>query len=242
MKFLRYLIILFILLCITTTGNAQSKQDSVIVLPMKIAAPVNAKKLGMIRVGNNATQTKCDYEDVIRSAKEKARAMGGNIVKITQLIEPAFISKCYSIRGEVYYVNELPGYPMQNNNNHTPVTNNYALLYIYRLPDTLAFVTSYKLHMDNDSVICTVKSKSWDSVKIYKEGQVTLWGKTEKREELKLDVKSGQSYYIRCGLIKGQIRMVPVIELVDKTSGETEFEKLKKGKKDMDVRYLQQIH
>jgi hypothetical protein len=223
---------------------AQSRQDSIIVLPLRIAPPDNAKKVGTIRVGNNATKTKCDYEEVIQSAKEKARGMGGNIVKITKLIEPAFISKCYSISADVYHADELPDYHLSSTNGNTlsPANTNYALLYIYRLKDTVALVGSYSVHLDNDSVICTVKSKSRDSVKIYKEGKITLWSKIEKREELKLNVKPGQTYYIRCGLRKGEIRMIPVIELVDDNTGKAEYDQLKKGKKDMDVKYLQQIH
>ena len=223
---------------------AQNYQDSVIVLPIKIAVPENAKKLGTIRAGNNATKTTCDYEEVVRSAKEKAKAMGGNIVKITKLIDPAFISKCYSIDADVYHVDELPDYHLKTtgDNNVSTANNTYALLYIYRLKDTIALVSSHEVHLDNDSVICTVKGKSRDSVKIYKEGEITLWSKIEKRQELKLNVKPGGSYYIRCGLVKGEIRMIPVLELVDEKTGKAEYDHLKKGKKDMDVKYLQQVH
>ena len=45
--------------------------------------PANAIKKGSIKVGNNATETHCDYEEVIAEAKREAKGMGGNIVKIT---------------------------------------------------------------------------------------------------------------------------------------------------------------
>jgi hypothetical protein len=237
-------IVIIISVCFTTAVFAQNKPDSVVFLPLGMNAPANATKLGTIAAGNNATATKCDYEALVTEAKEKAVAMGGNIVKITKLREPAFISKCYSISADVYHISELPDYGINLNEDKSITANgaNYAVLYIYRLQDTVAFSGAYKLHKDGDSVICTVKSKSWDSVQIYKEGALTLWGKIEKRQELKLDVRYGRSYYVRCGLEKGSIRNVPVIELVDNKIGSEEFQRLRKGRKDLDVKYLQQVH
>jgi len=226
-------------------ANAQSKPDSVIVLPVKIAAPIGAKKIGAISIGDNAVKTHCDYEELVRAAKQKARAMGGNIVKITALVAPAFISKCYKIKADVYFVNELPAYPTQHISNIVnPGDEKYATLYVYRLPDTLAVINAYKLHMDNDSVLCTIKSRAKEAIKIYKEGTMTLWAETSKRTELKLDVKYGTDYYVRCGLEKGEIRMIPVIELVDKKTGAEQYANLKNKKKnkDADIIYLQQIH
>jgi hypothetical protein len=225
------------------TAFARSSNDSVIVLPVKIPAPAAAKKLGTLKAGNNATQTHCDYEAVIAEAKSKARAMGGNIVKITKLIEPAFISKCYKIEADVLFINELPAYQVQKADDNLPAAGQqgYAMLYIYRLADSVALQGSYNVHLD-DSVIATAKSRSRDSVKIYKEGAVVLWAETEKRKELKLNVKLGQTYYIRCGSVKGEIRMIPVMEVVDNNTGALEYGKLAKHKKDMKASYLNQIH
>ena len=229
----------------TFNTPAQNRPGSIIVLPVKMAVPEGAKKLGAIKLGNNATATNCDYEALINNAKEKASAMGGNMVKITHLIAPAFIGKCYKIEADVYYVNNLPHYKTGPSGNNTVTgrqDNNYALLCIYRLKDTIAFATPYKVHLNNDSVICTVKSKSRDSVKLYDQDTVTLWAETEKRQELKLDVKPGATYYIRCGLTMGEIRMVPVLDLMDKDTGEKEYGEARKKNKNADVNYLQQIH
>ena len=224
---------------------AQSREDSIVVLPLKMTVPANANKIGNIKLGNNATQIHCDYEEIITSAKKQAIEMGGNIVKITELIPPAFVSKCYKIKADVYYSNKLPDSLLKH---VTPIQKtgmkevNYATLYIYRLPDTIMLATSYNIHLNDDSVICTVKSRSRDSVKIYKEGPQILWAKTEQREELKLNIRFGEVYYIRCGLKDGQIRKTPVMELIDETTGKLEYAKGKSGKKDQSVRYLQEIH
>lgn len=185
----------------------------------------------------------CDYEGMILSAKQKAMAMGGNIVKITQLNDPVFISKCYSIRADVYYAADLPDYGQHNTENNTfkDTKAGYATVYIYRLPDTL-LATGYKVHLNDDSVICTVKSRSKEAIKIYKESTITLWAETEKRQDLKLAVKPGNDYYVRCGLKSGEIRMIPVLQLVDNSTGSAEYERLHKKKKDTKVNYLGRVH
>ncbi len=223
---------------------AQNAQDTIVVLPIKMEVPGNAVKKGSIKAGNNATDTHCNYEDVVASAKEKAGKMGGNIVKITQLIPPAFVSKCYRINADVYY---SPTPPKMANNQTTGNAQagkpaGYALLYIYRLADTIMMAPSYHLHLNGDSAICFVRNKSRDSVKIYKDGSVLLWGKTQHKGELKLDVKFGEKYYIRCGLKGTQFSMTPVIEQVDANTGAAEYSRSKNRKKEQSVKYLQEMH
>ena len=236
--------IYFILFILSFGGNnvlAQTVPDSVLVLPLKASVPANAIKKGSIKAGNNATDTHCDYEAVIAAAKEKARAMGGNIVKITALVPPAFISKCYRIKADVYYTNEVQHAPSEK---HAEAGGNkeFALLYIYRLPDTTMLAPSYNLHLNNDSVICFIKNRSAAVVRIYKEGALTLWAKTQHRGDLKFDVKFGAAYYIRCGVTGSQFSTTPVIEKVTDNAGAAEYTQQAKRRKDSGVKYLQQIH
>ncbi len=244
MNLARYILILLLsLLPIITFG--QNNDESVIVLPIKMQVPADAKNLGTIKVGNNSTATDCDYKELINTAKEKALKMGGNLVIITKLIDPVFISKCYKIEADVYYIKEMPDYKRalpENTTSADTQKHNYALLCIYRLGDTLALQAAYNLHMDNDSVICRIKSKSRDSVKIYKQGPVNLWAETEQKTTLKLNVQTGSVYYIRCGLVRGQIRMVPVLELMDNETGSKEYGKGGKKKKINEIKYLSEIH
>jgi hypothetical protein len=244
MKGLLLIITYFVISGFSAFG--QAKSDTVLVLPMSINPPAGAQKLGSITAGNNATATTCDYEAVINEAREKARELGGNIVKITKLAEPAFISKCYKIKADVYLAKQLPYYKIKPSIETAPTDNinaDYATLYIYRLRDTLATISSgYNLHMDKDSVICSVKSNSREPVKIYKDGPLTIWAKKEKRVELKLNLKTGETYYIRCGVAHGEMGLVPVMELIDKTTGAAEYGTRKKERKESNVKYLQDVH
>lgn len=240
MKLLCHLALLLMLWC----NISLAQNNDVVVLPKQVAAPDGAQKLGRIKMGNNSTSMHCDYEELVRDAKEKARAMHGNVVKITKLIEPSFIGKCYKIEADVYLASDISQYKagIAVSKNLTPANSNYAIVYLYRLRDTLATLTSYNVHLNNDSVVYCAKRRSADSVRLYKEGTITLWGETDKRTELKINVKFGETYYVRCGLIKGEIRMYPVLELADNDLGSDEYHKITRGKQNMAVSYLNQVH
>ena len=224
---------------------AQTNRDTIIVVPQKVSAPPNSIRIGTISAGNNATATHCDYEEVVAEAKEKARAMGGNVIKITELAPPAFVSKCYRVKADVYYAPVFRDSVVQQLNKQTKHGEEvapHATLFVYRPKDTIALAGSYYIRMNNDSVICEVKSRSGDSLSLYQEGPVTLWAKKGERKELKLNVKFGDTYYMRCGLVKDGLRLVPVMELVDKTTGAAEYDKDAKRKKNIGVKYLYEVH
>ena len=233
-------------LFLSTVTFAQNKLDSILVIPIKMQLPENAKKIGSIKVGNNSTAAHCDYEAVLQNAKMEAMALGGNLIKITHLIPPVFISKCYKIKADVYYSKSLDSFiakrEAKKNEKIEPINSSTAILYLYRLKDTIAFGIGYSIHLNNDSVIAQVRSKSFDSVLLYTPGLNKIWAKTENKVTLNINTKPGEKYYVRCGLIKGEIRMLPVLELVDEKTGAMQLSQLKGLKKDMDIRYLNQIH
>ncbi len=235
---------IFLLLIFPALLFAQSNQDTIIIVPLKTPAPPNAPKVGSINAGNNATATHCDYEEAVAEAKNKARAMGGNVVKITELAPPAFISKCYRIKADVYYAPAFRDSIWKQI--HKPIshaaTEPHANIFIYRLKDTIALAGSYYIRMNSDSVICETKSKSRDSLSLFKEGPVTLWAKKGEHKELRLDVKFGETYYVRCGVVKEGLKQVPVLELVDKATGAAEYNNEGNRKKNMGVKYLQEVH
>ncbi len=242
---MKWFFVILLILAFPASLSAQSREDTIIVVPQKIPAPVNGLKLGAISAGNNATATHCDYEEVITEAKNKAREMGGNVVKITELAPPAFVSKCYRLKADVYYA---PGFrdsmvkQITKPAAHPGIAEPHATLFIYRLKDTIALGGSYYIRMNSDSIICETKSRSGDSLNIYKEGPFILWAKKGGHCELKMDVKFGETYYVRCGLIKDGLKLVPVITLMDKATGAAEYNKEGKRKKNMGVKYLQEVH
>jgi hypothetical protein len=222
--------------------------STVFVLPQRVAAPADAKVLGHFTLGNNTTDTHCDYEQCVIGAKAKARAMGGNLVKITELIAPSFIGKCYKIKAEVLYAPHVPVYAIAQSNTAVqaaappPAAAGYALLYVYHLADTVVLTAGYDVHLKDDSVLCHVKGRCGFVVKLYK-GHATIWASNESKRSVNIDVLPGRSYFLRCGMVKGEVRGVPVLEIVPEAAGTAEYDKIAKRKqKDVDVRYLEQVH
>ena len=209
-----------------------------------MAAPANGLRIGTITSGNNATETHCDYEEIVTELKDKARAMGGNVVKITELAPPAFVGKCYKAKATVY---AAPGYrdsvKKQINSRQAEVmqAGPHATLLIYRLKDTITMAGSYYVHL-GDSVISETRSRSGDSVSIYKTGVVGLWAKKGGRRDIKIDIRAGETYYIRCGIVRGGIKLVPVLEQVDKAIGAAEYKDKVNHKRESGLRYMQEVH
>jgi hypothetical protein len=111
----------------------------------------------------------------------------------------------------------------------TPDDTDYALLHVYR-SSFMGAAISYDLHLD-DQVICRVKYKSKETIRIDKEGLYTLWARTETRTELPIDIQLGNEYYIRCSVKMGVAVGRPQLEIVDNKTGIKEFNSVKDKKK-----------
>jgi hypothetical protein len=133
------------------------------------------------------------------------------------------ITGCGSRRaaGNVYNTPEAPEYEL---------SDDCALLHIYRPGSMMGMAVSYHIHLDSEPLF-RVKNKSKMTVKVTGEGLKTLWGRTETREELPIDITFGNEYYIRCGVGMGAFVGRPRIEIVDSAIGKAEFDKIRIKKK-----------
>ena len=107
-------------------------------------------------------------------------------------------------------------------------TTDYATLFVYR-PKNLLFGPTYDIYIDDSEMsgklfIKKIKGNTYREIKIYKEGEYTFWAKAlEEKVSVKVNVKFGNSYYLRCGFSQGVIRNRPKLEFVDIDEGEKEF-------------------
>jgi uncharacterized membrane protein YhaH (DUF805 family) len=121
---------------------------------------------------------------------------------------------------------EQPSIPQQTyDEEELQLSNDYALLHIYRPGSVKGVIVSYNLHL-GDKALFRVKNKSKTTVKILTAGQQTLWAKTEARKKLPIDIQFGNEYYVRCGIRFGVFVGRPKLELVDNQRGKTEFDKI----------------
>jgi len=61
-------------------------------------------------------------------------------------------------------------------------------------------------------------------VKLYQEGKNELFAYTESKRAILLNVKFGQSYYLKCGLSSGVLQARPELQIVSNEQGLLEFE------------------
>lgn len=105
------------------------------------------------------------------------------------------------------------------------VQNDCALLHIYRKSSMSGAAIGYDLYLDNNKIF-RITNKSKTTIKLTKEGLITIMAKTEKKVEIPLNIEFGKEYYVRCGIKMGVMVGRPDIEIVDNNTGKLEFEKI----------------
>ena len=197
-------------------------KEEVAVIGLNQPEPKEAEVLGQVKIGDTGFSTNCDYDVVIDKAKLEARKAGGNAIKIIEHKPPnAMGSSCHRITANILKVKDVETY-LSENKEDVLLDVDYAILNVYRYGGVGAIV-SYDLFL-GDSVICRVQNNYKTTLHIKKDGLNTLWAKTESKSEVPIDIKIGQTYYLRCGIAMGAFVGRPKLELIDKKTGKTEFE------------------
>ncbi len=234
----------FALICVLTGCNPKvttqivkslpetDKYQGVEVIELNQEVPKNVEIIGRVKVGDTGfTMTSnCTYYAVVEKAKEEARKMGGNMIKITEHKLPG-MSTCHSITALVLHMGNTDTQLFLSENPKEIMTKpsttrdtNYAILNIYRFNERGGvFSPSYNLNL-GDSVICRVKRDYKKTVKIKSSGSTTLWAQTETKSEIPITLEQGKTYYVRCGTRGGIQVGRPTIELVDNETGKYQFE------------------
>lgn len=101
-----------------------------------------------------------------------------------------------------------------------------AVLYVYRPDNYTGFAVVYDLYAGNEKV-GKVSNKSKLEVVLKQEGPLEVWAKTEKKVSVFLDVKFGETYYLKCGVATGAWVGHPDLMLVPSIQGEPEYARIK---------------
>ena len=200
-------------------------REEVVVIGLNQPEPDDAETLGQVKIGDTGFSTNCDYNVVIDKAKLEARKAGGNAIKIIKHIPPSIMgSSCHIITANILKISDIESLSFENNEYMEDVLSDvdYAILNVYRYSGAGAIV-SYDLFL-GDSIICRVQNNYKTTLHITKDGLNTLWARTESKDEIPIDIKIGQTYYLRCGIAMGAFVGRPKLELIDKKTGKAEFE------------------
>jgi hypothetical protein len=152
--------------------------------------------------------------------KMRRSALRGVVIGLAlALAAPVLLTDCGSKRAPMY------SDTVETESPEFQLTDDCALLHIYRNSSMVGMIVSYHIHLD-DEPLFRVKNKSKTTVMVTEEGMGILWAKTESKTELPIDIQFGHEYYIRCGVGMGAFVGRPTIELVNNRMGKFEFDKI----------------
>lgn len=210
--------------------HALEASAEIVVLGEAEQAPADAELIGEVKVGDSGFTTKNgSYEDVLALAKDRVRQAGGNILKITEHKTPDAFSTIHRIKAQILRVENpesLAAEQKKTEDIMNPAHPDYAVIYFYREFGAGPLVT-YDVHIGEEKVY-RAKSRSSAEVKVYEEGEVLIWAKTESKEILPMEIKLGGEYYVRCSVVTGLVVGRPLLEKVSASSGKVEYESIKK--------------
>ncbi|MDR2084416.1 MAG: DUF2846 domain-containing protein [Bacteroidales bacterium] len=210
---------------ISKTYDKLNSTEPIVVFGVDDAAPSNAEILGNLKIGESGLTVNCEFESVLALATDEARKIGGNAIKLTEHNTPSALgSSCHRIKADILRIDNIETFISTESSKDTSISDEYAVLHIYRQGGAGALV-GYDLYL-GDNVICRVKNKWRETIIIREEGRNTLWARTEAKAELPINIQFGKEYYIRCSITMGAFVGHPKIELVDSSVGKLEIKSI----------------
>lgn len=211
---------------VTAAHTPLAKDAEVLVLEIDAPMPENAEVLGQIKIGDTGFTTKNgNYAAVLNIAKDEARKAGGNVVKITEHKSPDMLSSMHRIKAVILRVDDLSALSDDISDVEISTHPDYAVIYFYRESGAGALV-SYDVYV-GDTKVYRSRPDTKAEVKLYEDGDVEVWAKTEAKEVLPLTVRKGMDYYIRTSVSPGIMIGRPDMEILSSEAGRVEYESIK---------------
>lgn len=211
---------------LTSARPPLSKDVEVTILDADDPVPEKAEVLGHIKIGDTGFTTKNgNYAAVLNIARDQARQAGGNVVKITEHKSPDLFSSIHRIKADILRVDDLSVLSDDMSDMEVSTHPDYAVIYFYRESGAGAFV-SYDVYV-GDTKVYRSRPNTKAEVKLYEDGDVEVWAKTEAKEVLPMTIKKGMDYYIRTSVSAGIMIGRPRMEIVSAKNGREEYESIK---------------
>lgn len=100
-----------------------------------------------------------------------------------------------------------------------------GVVYVYRPDSFVGAAVHYDVYA-GDIKLCDLVRGGYCSY-LARPGELEIWGKTEAKGSVTVDVKAGQEYYVKGGLSVGVLVGHPNLTIVDKSVGEQEIKECK---------------
>jgi len=101
------------------------------------------------------------------------------------------------------------------------VPDGKALVYVYRPPHFAGSAVSFKIH-HNDKIVTTLYNGGYYPY-ITNSGELELWAETESRASITLDLKPGDTKYVKGGVGVGFMVGRPKLTVVNNETGAKEI-------------------
>lgn len=119
-----------------------------------------------------------------------------------------------------------------NENSEAIDTIPYATLYVYRPREFTGSLLGLDLQLKNNIIDGLVLGKVMNNrkmvIKLYQTGKNELFINTELTRSAFINVKMGESYYLKVTLASGYLTARPVLQLMEKEQGQMDFESIEK--------------
>lgn len=210
-----------------------SKNEQLFVLEKSEKIPANSEYIGEVKVGDTGFSQDCGYNQVISDIRISAREAGANIIQVIEIKKPDFfVSSCYRIKAKIYRnldpetIAGLLNKGDSKNKSRLPADSDYAVIHFYRPSSGAGAFLGYKIKDANDSIVGRLRFGEKFAYKTKKFGLQSFFGALETKEEVKIDVKKGQEYFVRCGVNMGIVLGRPEINLIENYIGVKEYDEM----------------
>lgn len=202
----------------------------VAVLDIKQPMPDSSKLLATLRYTEDISNPSHSYKQLIQTAQQEARKVGGNLIKVTDLQVTGAYVLCVSVfhRDNINDIDSrlLAIQDSLHRQKFGAGKPTYAILYAYRLNSGAGALIGYNVAV-NDKVVGRAQNNSCFEVKLYQEGPTNIVAQNESAAVLTIDVKFGEEYYLNCAVTEGIVIGEPVLRIVPNWQGNIEYKKLK---------------
>src|SRR6185437_7692083 len=207
----------------TVTKSLTTDGDSIAVIPIDQPIPDSCLEIGPIKVGDNGYEMGCSYNSILKFARLITWRAKGNVLKVNTIKSPDWC-ECFRLYGTVYSRKNIHKVDDSLAKVKFGDTPGFALLYVYWPKYVMKSLIKqgYKVRM-GDSIIGPIRNNWGYEVKIYKEGKMNVWGETEVKNQVQLDIKFGREYYVVCTIRPGGFVSEPNVYTIAKEAGQMEY-------------------
>lgn len=202
----------------------QSEETEILVFGEHGIIPQGTEILGMVTVGNAQFSTapiSRTFEGALELAKEEARKVGGNALRITKHLRPGSIRETHHIRAEILLV---PDQEIQSIRNHREMASiDQARLRL--ITDLNNVFIPFDVYYD-DSLVCRLSKKQGTfEINNVSPGNHILGNSKKREKNLVVLLQEGETRYVRCFQDKTSDFRVQY-ELIDWNIGRGEYDYL----------------